>query len=86
MRGVAHSAPESRNILAIDDKFEGDMDGLIEAGKEKGYLTYREVNDTLPDEIGSARRSRRPDDHHQSDSEACGAQRDLVRPFFACFS
>jgi RNA polymerase primary sigma factor len=41
-------------ILAIDDKFEGDLDSLIEVGKEKGYLTYGDVNDILPDEIGSA--------------------------------
>jgi RNA polymerase primary sigma factor len=40
--------------LAIDDKFEDDVHGLIETGKEKGYLTYGEVNDALPDEIGSA--------------------------------
>ena len=40
--------------MAIDDKFEEDVHGLIEAGKEKGYLTYGEVNDALPDEIGSA--------------------------------
>ena len=39
--------------MAIDDKFEGDIDGLIEVGKEKGYLTYGDVNDILPDEIGS---------------------------------
>jgi len=39
--------------LAIDDKFEHDIDSLIEAGKEKGYLTYGDVNDMLPDEIGS---------------------------------
>src|SRR6202041_1108900 len=43
-----------RTILAIDDKFEGDLDSLIEVGKEKGYLTYGDVNDILPDEIGSA--------------------------------
>jgi RNA polymerase primary sigma factor len=49
----AHFAEESRNILAIDDKFEEDVHGLIETGKEKGYLTYGEVNDALPDEIGS---------------------------------
>ncbi len=49
MRG----AEESRNILAIDDKFEEDVHGLIEVGKEKGYLTYGDVNDALPDEIGS---------------------------------
>ena len=39
--------------MAIDDKFEEDVHGLIEAGKEKGYLTYGDVNDALPDEIGS---------------------------------
>ena len=48
------AAEESRSILAIDDKFEEDVHGLIEAGKEKGYLTYGDVNDALPDEIGSA--------------------------------
>jgi RNA polymerase primary sigma factor len=41
--------------LAIDEnKFEDDVQGLIEVGKEKGYLTYGDVNDALPDEIGSA--------------------------------
>jgi len=38
-------AQESRDILAIDDKFEHDIDSLIEVGKEKGYLTYGDVND-----------------------------------------
>jgi len=40
--------------LAIDDKFEHEIEGLIEVGKEKGYLTYGDVNDMLPEEIGSA--------------------------------
>ena len=40
--------------MAIDDKFEGDIDSLIEVGKEKGYLTYGDVNDILPDELGTA--------------------------------
>jgi RNA polymerase primary sigma factor len=39
--------------LAIDEKFEHDIDSLIEVGKEKGYLTYGDVNDMLPEEIGS---------------------------------
>jgi len=59
-------AEESRHILAIDDKFEPehehepdhehdhDIDTLIEVGKEKGYLTYGDVNDMLPDEMGSS--------------------------------
>jgi len=46
-------AEESWKTLAIEDKFEEDVHGLIETGKEKGYLTYGEVNDALPDEIGS---------------------------------
>jgi RNA polymerase primary sigma factor len=49
----ASLAEESRDPLAIEDKFEEDVHGLIETGKEKGYLTYGEVNDALPDEIGS---------------------------------
>ncbi|HEV2486869.1 MAG TPA: RNA polymerase sigma factor RpoD [Terracidiphilus sp.] len=40
--------------MAIDDKFEHDIDNLIEVGKEKGYLTYGDVNDIIPDEISSA--------------------------------
>ena len=47
-------AKESRDILAINDKFEEDVNGLIETGKEKGYLTYGEVNDALPDEVATA--------------------------------
>ena len=39
--------------MAIDDKFEHDIDTIIEVGKEKGYLTYGDVNDMLPEEIGS---------------------------------
>jgi RNA polymerase primary sigma factor len=39
--------------LAIEDKFHHEIEGLIEVGKEKGYLTYGDVNDILPEEIGS---------------------------------
>jgi len=46
--------------LAIDEKFEQepehehDIDTLIEVGKEKGYLTYGDVNDMLPDEMATS--------------------------------
>jgi RNA polymerase primary sigma factor len=50
--------------LAIDEKFnhehehdhdhDHDIDTLIEVGKEKGYLTYGDVNDMLPDEMASS--------------------------------
>ncbi len=43
--------------MAIDEKFEHEVEGLVEVGKEKGYLTYGEVNDILPEEIVSS-----PDD------------------------
>ncbi len=39
--------------MATDEKFEHEIDNLIEAGKEKGYLTYGDVNDMLPEEIES---------------------------------
>jgi RNA polymerase primary sigma factor len=53
--------------LAIDEKFEPshehdhdhdhDVDTIIEVGKEKGYLTYGDVNEMLPDEMATS-----PDD------------------------
>ncbi len=39
------------SALAIDDKFEDDIYNLIDSGKEKGYLTYGDVNDMLPDDM-----------------------------------
>ena len=39
--------------MAIDDKYEQDIQKLIDAGKEKGYLTYNEVNDLLPGDVNS---------------------------------
>ena len=51
--------------MASEDKFEHeheqghehDVDTLIEVGKEKGYLTYGDVNEMLPDEMATS-----PDD------------------------
>ena len=40
--------------MAIEDKFDDDIQNLIEVGKEKGYLTYGDVNDMLPEEMGTA--------------------------------
>ena len=40
--------------MAIDDKFEDDITNLIDSGKEKGYLTYGDVNDMLPDDMHNA--------------------------------
>ena len=38
--------------MALDDKYE-DIQKLIDTGKEKGFLTYNEVNDLLPNDINS---------------------------------
>ena len=38
--------------MALDDKFD-DIQKLIDTGKEKGYLTYDQVNDLLPGDIHS---------------------------------
>ncbi len=35
------------------DNHEEDVERIIETGKEKGYLTYGEVNDLLPGDITS---------------------------------
>ncbi len=43
--------------MAIDEKFEHEIEGLVEVGKEKGYLTYGDVNEILPEEIAAS-----PDD------------------------
>jgi RNA polymerase primary sigma factor len=38
--------------LALDDKYD-DIKKLIDAGKEKGYLTYDQVNDLIPQDVQS---------------------------------
>ncbi|RXS97236.1 RNA polymerase sigma factor RpoD [Silvibacterium dinghuense] len=40
--------------MALEDKYEDELEKLIDAGKEKGYLTYGEVNDLLPGDMHSA--------------------------------
>src|SRR6201993_4339045 len=37
----------------MEDKYEDDIQKLIDAGKEKGYLTYGEVNDLIPHDVHS---------------------------------
>jgi RNA polymerase primary sigma factor len=60
--GMAGRNEESRNNLAIEEKFapehepehEHDVDTIIEVGKEKGYLTYGDVNEMLPDDLATS--------------------------------
>jgi RNA polymerase primary sigma factor len=41
-------------LLAIEDKYEDDIQKLMDVGKEKGYLTYDEANDLIPGDMHSA--------------------------------
>ncbi|MGA6982645.1 MAG: RNA polymerase sigma factor region1.1 domain-containing protein, partial [Candidatus Sulfotelmatobacter sp.] len=38
--------------MALEDKFD-DIKKLVDAGKEKGYLTYDQVNDLIPHDVHS---------------------------------
>ncbi|MGA2370537.1 MAG: RNA polymerase sigma factor region1.1 domain-containing protein, partial [Candidatus Korobacteraceae bacterium] len=40
------------SALALEDKYD-DIKKLIDVGKEKGYLTYNEVNDLIPHDVHS---------------------------------
>jgi RNA polymerase primary sigma factor len=37
----------------MEHKYEDDIQKLIDTGKEKGYLTYGEVNDLIPNDLNS---------------------------------
>src|ERR1700709_2904920 len=45
--------PGASKVAEEIDKYEEDVDRIIDTGKEKGYLTYGEVNDLLPGDITS---------------------------------
>ncbi|WP_419804600.1 RNA polymerase sigma factor RpoD [Terriglobus sp.] len=45
---------EPKAVADEIDKYEEDVDRMIDSGKEKGYLTYGEVNDLIPEGITSA--------------------------------
>jgi RNA polymerase primary sigma factor len=45
-------ALRGKSVLALDDKYD-DIKKLIDAGKEKGYLTYDQVNDLIPHDVHS---------------------------------
>ena len=38
--------------MALDDKYD-ELKKLIDTGKEKGYLTYDQVNDLIPHDVHS---------------------------------
>ena len=47
-----HVDEEGNPFLALDDKYD-DIKKLIDTGKEKGYLTYDQVNDLIPQDVHS---------------------------------
>ena len=49
---MAEEIDKTEKIDKID-KFEDELAKLIDTGKEKGYLTFGEVNDLLPGDITS---------------------------------
>src|SRR5581483_9803177 len=48
----AEARSRGNSALALDDKYY-DIKKLIDVGKEKGYLTYNEVNDLIPHDMHS---------------------------------
>src|SRR5580693_7167699 len=51
--GPSERFEECSTVAEELDKYEEDVDRIIDTGKEKGYLTYGEVNDLLPGDITS---------------------------------
>jgi RNA polymerase primary sigma factor len=48
------SVLEDQLIRGLDDKYDDNVQKLIDIGKEKGYLLYDELSDLLPPEIGAS--------------------------------
>ena len=49
--GVQSASPQARSMK---QKYEGkELQGLVELGREQGYLTFDQVNDFLPQEVSS---------------------------------
>src|SRR5271166_3155433 len=47
---VSVAGVRSRGEEGLMDKIDDGLKALLESGKEKGYLTYSQVNDHLPDD------------------------------------
>ena len=44
----------ARKEICMEEKFGDDIKDLIDTGKDKGYLTYGEVNDMVPEDMCTA--------------------------------
>src|SRR3954471_9777911 len=63
VKPLPKAAPGAKTVLPAGSKTPagqpmtksgGEMKALLAMGKEKGYLTYKDVNDILPDEVVSS--------------------------------
>src|SRR5512145_2205320 len=41
------------NLSSVEEKYD-EVRQLVANGREKGYLTYEEINEVLPDEVSSS--------------------------------
>src|SRR5712692_7359174 len=51
---LAANALAGRKLKRMKQKYEGkDLQGLVDLGREQGYLTFEQVNDYLPQDVAS---------------------------------
>src|SRR5216684_168387 len=51
---LAANARAGRKLKRMKQKYEGkDLQGLVDLGREQGYLTFEQVNDYLPQDVAS---------------------------------
>src|SRR5229473_4704606 len=51
---LAANALSGRKLKRMKQKYEGkDLQGLVDLGREQGYLTFEQVNDYLPQDVAS---------------------------------
>ena len=51
---LAANALAGRKLKRMKQKHEGkDLQGLVDLGREQGYLTFEQVNDYLPQDVAS---------------------------------
>src|SRR3954447_15666628 len=49
-------APDAARRVGMDLKMDDSLKALIESGKRKGYLTFTQVNEYLPDDAANSDR------------------------------
>src|ERR1019366_5941521 len=53
-RRIGGQRPRKTEANRMKQKYEGkDLQGLVDLGREQGYLTFEQVNDFLPQDVAS---------------------------------